>query len=91
MLKQINKVVSVYNKKTSMRLTDVEWKIIDEICYTEKLKRKTLFEKIQNNHSSCLGMTPAIRLFSLNYYYLKSKPQPHKSADSVEETLKELL
>jgi len=91
MLKQINKVVSVYNKKTSMRLTDVEWKIIDEICYTEKLKRKTLFEKIQNNHSSCLGMTPAIRLFSLNYYYLKSKPQPHKSAGSVEETLKELL
>ena len=91
MLKHINKIVSVYDRKTSMRLTDIEWKIIDEICYTEKLKRKALFEKIQDNRSSCLGMTPAIRLFSLNYYYLKSKPQPHKSSDSVEETLKELL
>ncbi len=91
MLKHVNKVISVFDKKTCMRLTNTEWKIIDEICYREKLKRKTLFEKIKDNHNSCLGMTPAIRLFSLSYYYLKSKPQPHKYADSVEETLKELL
>lgn len=91
MLKQMNKVISIFDKKTSMRLTNTEWKIIDEICYLEKLKRKTLFEKIKDNHNSCLGMTPAIRLFSLTYYYLKSKPHRNNSSDAIEETLKEIL
>lgn len=91
MLKQMNKVISVFDKKTSMRLTNTEWHIIDEICYREKLKRKTLFEKIKDNHNPCLGMTPAIRLFSLTYYYLISKPQYNKKDNTVEETLKELL
>lgn len=92
MLKQMNKVISVFDKKTSMRLTNTEWHIIDEICYNEKLKRKRLFEKIVNHRNPCLGLTPAIRLFSLSYYYLKSKPHPdHKNQDAVEQSLDELL
>lgn len=92
MLKQMNKVISVFDKKTSMRLTNTEWRMIDEICYNEKLKRKILFEKILKHHNPCLGLTPAIRLFSLSYYYLKSKPHLNcKNHDVVEQSLNELL
>ncbi len=92
MLKLMNKVISVFNKKTSMRLTNTEWHIIDEICYAEKIKRKTLFEKIQKHHHKCMGLTPAVRLFSLNYYYFKSKPHRKNSkSDAVDDILNELL
>ncbi len=92
MLKQMNKVIRVFDRKTSMRLTNTEWHIIDEICFKEKLKRKALLEKIVRHHASCLGLTPAVRLFSLTYYYLKSKPQlPSDASDTVEDTLNELL
>lgn len=91
MLKQMNKIISVFDKKTSMRLTNTEWHIIDEICYNEKLKRKLLLEKIMKHHNSCLGLTPAVRLFSLTYYYLKCKPNRHRvTNDAIEDTLNEL-
>lgn len=92
MLKQMNKVITVFDKKTSMRLTNTEWHIIDEICYNEKLKRKILFEKIEKHHNSCLGLTPAVRLFSLLYYYRENEMH-HKPAsyDVINKILDELL
>jgi len=92
MLKQMNRVISVFDKKTTMRLTNAEWHILDEICYNERLKRKALLEKIQNHHNFSLGLTPAVRLFSLTYFYLKSNPHRcSQSTDAVEDTLNELL
>lgn len=73
MVKFTNKVVSVYDRKTSMRLTDIEWKILDKICYAEKIRRKNLLELIMNNHSPKLGFTPAVRLFTLLYVYNKTE------------------
>ena len=62
-----NRVVSLYNRKTSMRLAVSEWQILDHICYAEKIKRKNLLELIDQNRHNELGLTAAVRLFSLHY------------------------
>lgn len=69
MVKFTSKIVSVHNRKTCMRLTDTEWKILERICYREKMKRKDILELIENNHSTKLGFTPSVRLFTLIYIY----------------------
>ena len=69
MTTQINKVITLYDKKTSMRLTFFEWKILDSICHAEKLKRKSILELIDKNRDSEIGLTPAVRLFTLLYLY----------------------
>lgn len=65
----INRVISLNHKKTSMRLTFFEWKILDAICRAEKIRRKTLLELIEQNRDEIIGLTPAVRLFSLMYVY----------------------
>ncbi|MBR1601224.1 MAG: ribbon-helix-helix domain-containing protein [Alphaproteobacteria bacterium] len=67
----MSKVVSIHERKTCMRLTDVEWRILDRICYREKIKRKYLLELIEDNSMKGLGLTPSVRLFSLLYVYNK--------------------
>ena len=67
----MNRVISVFNKKTSMRLTNTEWNILETICLQEKIKRKTLLEYIENKHSAELNLTSAVRLFSQIYLYHK--------------------
>ena len=69
MTTQTNKVITLYDKKTSMRLTFFEWKILDSICRAEKLKRKSILELIDKNRDTEIGFTPAVRLFSLLYLY----------------------
>ena len=90
MIKQMSRVISVFDRKTSMRLTDVEWRIIDEICFSEKLKRKKLIEQIAQSHNNCLKLTPAIRLFSLLYLYHKRSDR-NKFEPYIEQILKQLL
>lgn len=74
----MSKVVSVYDRKTSMRLTDIEWRILDKICYREKVRRKFLLEMIDSNRPQKLGFTSSVRLFALLYMYCK----PRKSSSS---------
>ena len=64
-----SRVVSLHDRKTSMRLTDIEWRILDGICYREKIKRKNLLELIEDNSPKVFGLTPAVRLFLLLYLY----------------------
>ena len=90
MIKQMSRVISVFDKKTSMRLTDIEWRIIDEICLSEKLKRKKLIEQISQNRSQCLKLTPAVRLFSLLYLHQK-RPAQSGPKQSIEQILKQLI
>lgn len=73
MVKQLNKIISIHNRKTSMRLTTEEWEILDTICYNEKIRRKELLELIEDNRDSNIGLTPAVRLFSLLYLFSKVK------------------
>lgn len=39
-----NRVISIYNRKTSMRLAPAEWEAIDTICRRENIKRKKLID-----------------------------------------------
>lgn len=89
-----NKVISVFDKKTSMRLTKIEWEILDSICMRENIKRKKLLELIESRRNSSLGLTPSVRLFSLLYLYsLNGKfagyYSSHKSPH-LENTLKQI-
>ena len=63
-----NRVISIYNRKTSMRLAPAEWEAIDTICRRENNKRKKLFELIDANKDEKMGLTSSVRLFSLIYY-----------------------
>lgn len=62
-----NRVISIYNRKTSMRLAPAEWKAIDTICEIENISRKKLFEIIYINRNKSLGFTISVRLFSIIY------------------------
>lgn len=74
-----NRVIAIYDRKTSMRLAPAEWEAIDTICKREKLKRKKLFEIIDLNRNKNMGLTPSVRLFSIIYYQnsILRKQQPH--------------
>lgn len=63
-----NRVVTIHDRKTSMRFASTEWEAINAICKREHIKRKTLFELINLNKDKRLGLTSSIRLFSIIYY-----------------------
>lgn len=65
----LNRVISIYEHKTSMRLAKSEWYILDRICIRENLKRNQLLEIINEHRTPGLGLTPAVRLFSLLYMH----------------------
>ncbi|MBQ8870619.1 MAG: ribbon-helix-helix domain-containing protein [Alphaproteobacteria bacterium] len=83
MTKLTNRVISVFDKKTSMRLAAPEWTAVDDICKKEHIKRKKLFELIAANKDPKLGFTCSVRLFAITYmheiilkngYYQNSAP-----------------
>ena len=67
MTKLANRVISVFNRKTSMRLAMPEWIAVDDICKREHIKRKKLFELIEENKDPKLGLTGSVRLFIITY------------------------
>ena len=67
----MNKVITLHKKKTSMRLTNLEWNIFNALCEHEKIKRRFLLEYICTNRSSELNLTSAVRLFMLLYLFEK--------------------
>jgi len=68
-----NRVISIYNRKTSMRLALEEWTAFDDICRREGLKRKQLLELIEKNKSKELGLTGSVRVFTLAYMHQFAK------------------
>lgn len=67
MTKLANRVISIFNRKTSMRLAMPEWTAVDDICKREHIKRKKLFELIEENKDPKLGLTSSVRLFVITY------------------------
>ncbi len=63
-----NRVISIYERKTSMRLAPAEWLAIETICKRENIKRKKLLELIDTNRDPRLGLTSSVRLFTIIYY-----------------------
>ena len=73
MTKLKNRVISIYNRKTSMRLALEEWNAFDDNCRREGLKRKKLLELIETSKPSEIGLTCAVRLFTLAYMHTLAK------------------
>lgn len=79
-----NRVVTIYNRKTSIRLAPAEWEAIDNICTKENIPRKMLFELITFNKDEKLNMTSSIRLFMIIYYKNAMQPKPKIATDKDE-------
>lgn len=89
MAQLISKVIFISNKKTSMRLANAEWEAIDTICTRENIKRNTLLEMISTSKDKKMGLTCAVRLFCISYFYslLTDTPQPnHTGTVAVQAT-----
>ncbi len=75
-----NRAITIYNRKTSMRLAPAEWDAIDYICKKENISRKNLFELIEFNHDEKIDLTASVRLFTIIYYknMLAELEHPHQ-------------
>lgn len=93
MTKLTNKVISIFDKKTSMRLAAKEWNAVDDICKREHIKRKKLFELIAENKDPKLGFTSSVRLFTITYMHnllLEYSPYPEFSVKSLDSDYKNI-
>lgn len=89
----MNKVVTMHNKKTCMRLTNAEWNIVEKICLREHIKRKKLLELIGGNHCAAINFTAAVRLFTQIYLLACAQNLnilPDKKEDILNTTLDKL-
>jgi predicted DNA-binding ribbon-helix-helix protein len=91
-----NRIIQIYQRRTSMRLTSIEWEAILEICKKEHIPRKMLFELIYLNHDDKMSLTASIRLFTIIYYKnLYSNPPNTKGSDDtlnpIFETIKKIV
>ncbi len=69
MTKLANRVISIFDRKTSMRLAIPEWTAVEDICRREHIKRKKLFEIIYVKKDPKLGFTCSVRLFTITYMH----------------------
>ena len=65
---EINKVLVINERRTSMRLCQSEWMALEKICFDEGISRNRLIELVENKKNSCLGLTYLTRLFTLFYF-----------------------
>lgn len=70
-----SRVINIFNKKTSMRLTLIEWDVLDNICRRENIKRSRLLELIEQKRNPQMGLTQSVRLFVLVYLYRQNMQQ----------------
>jgi predicted DNA-binding ribbon-helix-helix protein len=68
------RVIILCGKRTSIRLCETEWQTLENICRRENMRRNALLNLIAEHKAKGLGLTPAIRLFMLNYLHSLS---PH--------------
>ena len=64
-----NRVISVENKKTIMRLTDAKWKTYIIIWKREKIKKNYLIEQIDSHKIPQMNLTSSVRLFTTIYLF----------------------
>lgn len=61
------RVISIRQKRTSVRLSAIEWEVFEKICQKEQIKRKMLLELIDLNRDEKFSLTSSIRLFCILY------------------------
>lgn len=82
MTKLITKIITLNDRKTSMRLAQAEWEAVDLICKKENIYRKDLIEMIAEAKDSRISLTSTVRLFAIVYFYQlqKLKDMPNYSS-----------
>ena len=80
MIKLMNKIIMINNRRTSMRLCVKEWDALYEICKIEKISKNHLIELIEANKSQILGLTYSTRLFLMSYFREAASEDGHKKA-----------
>ena len=68
MTKLTNKIITIHERRTSMRLCRKEWCALEEVCSREQMNRNELLSMIEDNKNNRLGLAYATRLFLLLYY-----------------------
>jgi predicted DNA-binding ribbon-helix-helix protein len=89
-----NKVVSVFDHKTSLRLTEAEWRILDSICHREYVRRRQVLELLATIKNPILGLTGSVRLFVMIYLDRQVHgllPEPKIGSKPDQKTLRERL
>ena len=61
------RVISIHQKRTSIRLSAIEWDVFEKICQKEQIKRRLLLELIDLNRDENFSLTSPIRLFCILY------------------------
>lgn len=69
MVKFFKRVVILCGKRTSVRLSEIEWQTLEHISRHKNMRRNFLIEQIKNHKAQKMGLAPAIRLFMLIYFF----------------------
>ena len=79
------RVISIHQKRTSIRLSTIEWEVFEKICQKEQIKRRILLELIDLNRDEKFSLTSAIRLFCILYQStcIKDKIENRQSSPDV--------
>ena len=80
MTKQSNRVIYIYEKKTSMCLDDAEWDALDSMCATENTNRNELLSLVSTFKDADVGLTTATRILTQSYHYHASMIQLKKNS-----------
>lgn len=88
MTKLTNKIITIHERRTSMRLCHKEWCALEDICQREQMSRNDLIAMIEDSKNNRLGLAYATRLFLLLYYKSIAHNTKRKIAPLI---LKELI
>ena len=67
------RVVTINNKKTSIRLSNLEWQALDSLCRQEQISRTKLLCTLAGSIPNYDNLTATIRIFITGYYYVSNK------------------
>ncbi|MBE6452982.1 MAG: hypothetical protein E7012_05800 [Alphaproteobacteria bacterium] len=84
-----NKVIKTNERRTSIRLCNQEWDILEDACKNEKMHRNKLISLIEQHKAPNLGLSYATRVFLLLYFRNLALEKDKNKA--LENSLKQLL
>ena len=67
------RVITINNKKTSVRLSNLEWQALDYLCAVEQISCRELLNTLANTIPNYENLTALIRSFITGYYYVSDK------------------
>ena len=86
MVNLVNRVISINNKKTSMRMTLAEWQAFEIICKNENITKSKLLDLINSHKNHTISLTNSVRLFSIVYFHQQLKEKQQQLYSSAQKT-----